>query len=293
MGHRLVEIEPYVKGNTAVWAAVEKVNAATERLLKTPEYEKTKTALEALPAEMLRDYARLEAGAAKEALRPKVQELIHALAVKEHPAGETAKIKATEQDLWKKVGAAEKSMQELDKTAAYQELIKARKNPELGALGKEYLILGNVIDRNSPLEEAFSPSRRAVLEQQYGFALDPDTAGRIDKAAQEQRGQVQASVQQVLAKSEHTLAASKKASSARNQRLGAVEHRLGEMLGELEGVDLKSISKELEQLNAQIAREREEIQATLSGNVSGGALGTFSHPGAAHRTSVPPQKHNR
>jgi hypothetical protein len=65
------------------------------------------------------------------------------------------------------------------------------------------------------------------------------------------------------------------------------------MLGELEGVDLKSISKELEQLNAQIAREREEIQATLSGNVSGRALGTFSHPGAAHRTSVPPQKHNR
>jgi hypothetical protein len=131
VGHRLAEIEPYVKGNTAVWAAVEKVNAATERLVKTPEYETTKTALEALPAEMLRDYARLEAGAAKEAMRPKVQELIHALAAKEHPAGETEKIKATEQNLSKKVGAAEKSMQELGKTPAYQELIQARKNQEL------------------------------------------------------------------------------------------------------------------------------------------------------------------
>jgi hypothetical protein len=112
-----------------------------------------------------------------------------------------------------------------------------------------------------------------VLEQQYGFALDAETAGRIDRAAEEQRGQLQASVQQALAKSESALAASKKASAARNQRLGAMEHRLGEMLQELEGVDLKGISKELEQLNAQITKEREEIQATLSGNVSGGHWG--------------------
>jgi hypothetical protein len=64
------------------------------------------------------------------------------------------------------------------------------------------------------------------------------------------------------------------------------------MLKELEGVD-PSTGKELEQLNAQIAKERAEIQVALSGHVSGGQLGHFSGPGAAHRTGGPHQKHSR